>query len=333
MTSPDDFRDNVLFRGVPDAVIEEAAGIPEPCEFEAGKVILREGAASDHFYLIAKGNVGVSKRGRGGRQETLSRLGAGDFFGEMGMYDPQPRSARVTAEGPCRLGRVDAAGWERLLGLAPVQISLNLTRCIIQRLRGANTHFIEELMEAERLSLVGSMASTIIHDFRNPISVIFLATDLLDERCLDQPEIQRATQLIRRSVARMLNMAQELLDYSRGVSELALSEVAVLELLAEVEEQGCRDLGERGIDLDKRVEARGSILVDRGRFVRALLNLVRNAVEAMPDGGTLTLAAEAHPDGTAFVIADTGVGIPEHVLARLFEPFVTHGKSGGTGLG
>ena len=75
-------------------------------------------------------------------------------------------------------------------------------------------------------------------------------------------------------------------------------------------------------------------MVDAGRFARVLLNLVRNAVDAMPQGGILRLSVQQGADAqVVFQVRDTGVGIADDLMARLFEPFVTHGKSKGTGLG
>ena len=70
-----------------------------------------------------------------------------------------------------------------------------------------------------------------------------------------------------------------------------------------------------------------------GRFLRVLGNLVKNAREAMPTGGSLAISTDLADGWLRLRIADTGVGIPPEVLPRLFEPFVTHGKAGGTGLG
>jgi signal transduction histidine kinase len=84
----------------------------------------------------------------------------------------------------------------------------------------------------------------------------------------------------------------------------------------------------------RKDDARAQVMVDAGRFARVLLNLVRNAVDAMPQGGILRLSVQQGADAqVVFQVSDTGVGIADDLMARLFEPFVTHGKSKGTGLG
>jgi signal transduction histidine kinase len=75
------------------------------------------------------------------------------------------------------------------------------------------------------------------------------------------------------------------------------------------------------------------ILVDVGRFARMLLNLVKNSIEAMPNGGILRIAVRKQGAQVMFRISDTGCGIEPELQAKIFEPFVTFGKSKGTGLG
>lgn len=326
------FTNNRLFRGVAPEVLDRVIPIPRIVDFDTDEMIFDEGDPADGLYLIASGCVRISKRGRGGQQETLAYLESDDFFGEMALYDPAPRSARATATEPTRLGRIGRADLDKLLRLAPVEVSTNLTKVTIERLRQTDAHLIREVMEAERLSLVGSMASTIIHDFKNPINVILGAASLLEKRA-DDPGLVRYCAMIRRSVDRMLVMIQELLDFSRGTSDLTLESVSVGQLLAELDEQVLDRLPDVGVSVERRVAYSGTLRIDHLRFVRMLLNIIKNAVEAMPQGGTLTLTVDQRENDAKFVVSDTGHGIPHEILPTIFEPFVTYGKAGGTGLG
>lgn len=330
-TQPD-FRANKLFQGVPARLLARVSRIPEIAACETDAIIFDEGDSRDYLYLIGTGTVRVSKRGRGGQQETLAYLGAGDFFGEMALYDAELRSARATATERTVLGRIGEEEFEQLLAAAPVQIGRNLTRAVIQRLRGANTHLIREVLEAERLSLVGSMTSSIIHDLKNPMSVITNAAELLAERRGD-PLLLKLSGMIRRSADRVLVMIQELLDYSRGTVQLSLARVPVENLFEELEDQVLHGLSRKGILVERQIAYSGSLKMDQNRFVRVLINLIKNAVEAMPSGGTLALCVSCEGDHAVFTVADTGHGIPEYILPTIFEPFVTHGKAEGTGLG
>lgn len=324
--------ENLLVRGVPADLLPEICAIPQLVGYADGEVIFEEGDPPDYLYLIAKGAVRISKRGRGGQQETLSHLREGDFFGEMGLFDPDARSARATAAQPTQLGRVDRADLERLLRLAPLQISANLTRGLIRRLRDTDARMIDEILKAERLSLVGSMAARMSHDLKNPISVMLLVSSMLEEREGDSESIRLAG-ILQRSIDRMLGMIREVLEYSRGQPELDLHPIPVHRLLTELEAHILGQLSEGGIRLEKAISFRGDLLLDHDRMLRVLENLSKNAVEAMPSGGVLTLAVEQHEENILIGVADTGHGIPEEILPTIFEPFVTHGKSGGTGLG
>src|SRR5690606_20528680 len=133
-----------------------------------------------------------------------------------------------------------------------LEISANLTRESIRRLRNADSLLIAELLAAERLSLVGSMAAGIIHDFKNPITVILGAVQMIERRSDDATATKYAG-MIRRSVDGMLSMAQELLDYSRGAASLQLQTLSMGDLLAELDEQALNLLAASGIKVERRI--------------------------------------------------------------------------------
>jgi signal transduction histidine kinase len=87
------------------------------------------------------------------------------------------------------------------------------------------------------------------------------------------------------------------------------------------------------VHLVREIECQSDVMVDLGRFGRMLLNLVKNSVEAMPQGGVLRIAVRERGKEVVFRISDTGCGIEPELKAKIFEPFVTFGKSRGTGLG
>jgi signal transduction histidine kinase len=105
------------------------------------------------------------------------------------------------------------------------------------------------------------------------------------------------------------------------------------ELFEELEEQALHLLPAAGIRVERDIGFTGSIIIDRNRFIRMLLNIIRNAAEAMAAGGVLRVGVTRSEGEIRFTVEDTGGGIPEEILPTIFEPFVTHGKSSGTGLG
>lgn len=326
------FASNRLFAGISPEAVEQLCIIPRAFAVDAGTMVFDEGDPANELYLIASGRVRISKRGRGGEQETLNYLGPDDYFGEMALFESAPRSARATAVERTVLGRVDFSAFERILLEAPPQFHLNLTSWAVHRLRENDRLLIDQLLSSERLSMIGSMAAMMLHDFKNPISVIRGATELLQETSHD-PAVGHLTGMIVRSVDSMLSMIQELLDYSRGNSDLRLETVPVTYLMAELESQALGTMEGRGVRVERDVRLAGHVRADPVRLVRALLNIINNAGDVLQAGGALRLIIERDGGWVRFTISDNGPGIPQELLPRIFEPFVSKGKSHGTGLG
>ena len=326
------FRANQLLAGMSDAAFERFIGQVEIVHFAPDEVIFEEGAPGDCVFLIARGSVKISKKGRGGQQETLSYLSEGDFFGEMALVDDGLRSAQATAQNACVLGRVDESGWSLLFQIAANQVLANFTRAITRRLRQNNQHFIEEVMRNERLSMLGSTVSSIVHDMNNPLSCILAASEIMRQHT-DDPVIARMGGMIRDAVGRMEVMTRELVEFSRGTTRLDVRPTSLSELLQGLQHEfeECRAAN---IDVQTEIREDGEVHLDAQRMLRVLGNLVRNAREAMQiAGGQVKFRVEQRPDATSFEVSDTGCGIAPEVLPRIFEPFVTHGKAHGTGLG
>src|SRR6185295_1702485 len=115
----------------------------EVIHYGGGETIFAEDEPGDCLFLIGKGSVKISKKGRGGQQETLAHLAERDFFGEMALVDSGRRYAQASAVGYTVLGRIDRVGWDLLLHLAPHEVLGNFTRSVTKRLRNNNQHFIE----------------------------------------------------------------------------------------------------------------------------------------------------------------------------------------------
>ena len=326
------FTGNRLFEGIDPDLLDEIAADVNVVQFGDGEVVFHEGNPGDALYLVGKGSVKISKLGRGGQQETLGFIEAGNFFGEMALLDNQPRSATATAAEPTVLGVMREDVFHRILEVAPSRLHINFLHSVTERLRNVNSHFISEVMRAERLSLVGTMANSIIHDLKNPIHIVrscshFIAKDS------KEPRVRELAGMIDSAMDGMVSMTQELLDYARGSTSFTKKSVSIWRLLEEVNEQALRLLSGKNVQFVKHIAYEGEIEVDLPRFSRMLCNLLKNAREAMPSGGILTVATELVESEVILRVADTGVGIPPEILPKLFEPFVTYGKSHGTGLG
>jgi len=327
------FRTNLLIQGIPDISFQRLARQITVKRCDPGEIIFNEGDPGDCLYLIAQGSVKISKKGRGGRQETLAYLPQGDFFGEMALVDSGRRSAQASAQRACVLGSVDRQAWALLLSTAAPQVLSNFTRSVTRRLRSNNQQFIEELMRNERLSLLGSTISSVMHDINNPLSCIRAACDILHATNQDKLTSELA-KVIRDSLDRMEGMTRELMEFSRGTTKLELHRTTIAKLLEglEYDFQRCAKLN---IQVRNEILDEGEILIDRRRMLRVFANLLRNSCDAMKNtgGGLLTFRVQREGDTVCFEISDTGCGIPADLLPSIFEPFVSYGKAQGTGLG
>jgi signal transduction histidine kinase len=325
--------DNRLLRGCPEDVLARIEPLVEKLTLPPQEIVFRRGDAGDAMFLVLTGAVRLSVENPQKVEETVAMVAAGEFFGDMALLDHEPHVVQATTVGPATLGRIGGAEIEEILRLAPHVVPLNFVRTVHARIKESHRHFTEEILRGERLYHVGTMTGAIIHDFKNPLTAIQCACDLLETRDHDETH-RRVAEIIKRSVERMMGMTQELLDYTLGGSApLKFEPISVGGIIAGLEEQCLGDLPRRGITVEKHIDYEGKIEVDVLRFERVLLNIIKNAREAMPRGGRLRLAVYASGEWLVFEIEDTGKGMSPEVAAMIFEPFFTHGKPEGTGLG
>lgn len=189
----------------------------------------------------------------------------------------------------------------------------------------------EKLFRAERLSTLGLFSSAIAHDLRNPLNTVSLTMEWLRVRLADHPEerVQVRIATVRRELQRADQIIRTLLGFARtGEPELAPTDVnQILREVADVVEPP--ESVRLSLSLDENAP---EVPADRAQLFQVLENLVRNAIQAMPEGGEVRLSSEANCEKLHLRVADNGPGIPLDVQERIFEPLVTS-KSTGTGLG
>jgi PAS domain S-box-containing protein len=209
---------------------------------------------------------------------------------------------------------------------------------------GALAHFrdltrLHELAErvsrAERLSALGRMASGIAHEIRNPLNSVQGFVQLLAEGAGNDQE-REYCDIVLEEVRRINGIVQEMLDFARSRPE-AMESMDISALLEGVIRQMRAELSEAGIDLQVRLpQSMPPVRVNADRIKQVLLNLLRNACQATPPGGTVTVFVEEAPseeDARVRIgVQDTGHGIPEEEQGRIFDPFYTT-RDDGTGLG
>jgi signal transduction histidine kinase len=195
----------------------------------------------------------------------------------------------------------------------------------------------EELIVAERMATVGRLSLKVAHEVRNPISAIELNAEILQDIVRARPgqDADEATALvaaIRDQVKTLDALTEEYLTFAR-FPRPHFEEESINGLVQEVGEF-IRPVATRQ-GLGVRVETDPAVPmmeIDRGLLRQAVLNLVKNAMEALSRGGELTLSSRREAEAVEISVSDTGVGISDEVARRLFEPFFTT-KPQGTGLG
>ncbi len=195
-----------------------------------------------------------------------------------------------------------------------------------------NARMAQEMVSNERLSAVGRMASTIIHDIKNPMGTLRVYAQVMKKKSGNEEAAKLADEMIRQ-VDRFVNMTQEILDFTRGVSSMNIQEVEFGDVMNSVLDFIEKDLTKNNIQLIRQAEFTGKVNLDQDKLVRVFYNIASNARDAMPQGGTLTVRTVREDGFVKIEFIDSGTGMPEEVKKRIFEPFMTYGKKHGTGLG
>jgi signal transduction histidine kinase/CRP-like cAMP-binding protein len=195
-----------------------------------------------------------------------------------------------------------------------------------------NAKMAQELVNSERLAVIGRMASSIIHDIKNPMTTIKAYAQVIRKKIGEGETIQLVDEVIRQ-IDRLVNMAQEILDFSRGVTSINFTKIKLGDFLDGVVAFLARDFERNKIEIEKNFEFDDEVEIDVDKMTRVVFNIAHNSRDAMPEGGKFIVKTWREDDFFFMQFTDTGKGMPEEVKKKLFEPFVTYGKKHGTGLG
>jgi signal transduction histidine kinase len=191
----------------------------------------------------------------------------------------------------------------------------------------------DELVRAERLSTVGKMASSIIHDIKSPMTVIRGFVTFLARDDLPTEKRQQMARTVMNAIDTFTGMTQEILDYAHGESSLILQPVNVRSLVESVCSFLETNFAGKGIETKMALAFSDTLVMDAEKMRRVFYNIASNAYDAMEQGGIFTITSDLNDNCVEFHLKDTGPGIPKQIQDTLFEPFVSWGKEHGTGLG
>ena len=342
------------FSELGSADLEALARICTAVNYPPRSVIAREGFDAESLFALTTGNVGIWVDHGGDSADLLAVREAPCLVGEMSVADQLPRSATIVAGSPVAGYDIDADAFRTLLQERG-SIALSLMKGISRIVRSSNDSFVSELrskyqeleeankelrqaqnllVRQERLSSLGRFSSMIIHDLRNPLSVINGYTDMLNLKLeSDKGDLKKYVGQIKREANRLAGLTSEWLDYSRGEIRLAYSATELEGLFDRVKEHVSRQMDSRDIELRMNSEFNGPVMLDVERIERVLINLLDNSRKACRRGGLISVRAFSSRDRLVLEVEDNGTGMSEETLHHVFEPFYSTSERGGTGLG
>jgi signal transduction histidine kinase len=205
-----------------------------------------------------------------------------------------------------------------------IVLGLVLTWLMFVSIRSAR----DELVRQERIFTIGRLATSIVHDLRNPLAAVYGGAEMLVDSDLPPESVKRLARNIYRSSRQIQELLQDLLDVSRGKSP-------TMEMcrLSDVVDAACQSLPHDRVEIHQEIAPDIELPLERARMERVFTNLLGNAVEAMPQGGEIHIRAIRNGKSVVVEVEDTGPGLSQDIRTRLFEPFVSAGKKNGLGLG
>lgn len=190
----------------------------------------------------------------------------------------------------------------------------------------------EDLIRQEQISTISRLSSSIVHDLRNPLAAIYGGAELLVDAELSSEQQRRLAANIYNSSRRIRDLLQELLDVSMAKNK-PVEACKLIEIVASARDGLLRSAELQAVSITVEIPEECEVVVSRGRLERVFVNLITNAIDSMPEGGTVRIRADLAPGNIMVRVEDSGAGISDEAWPNLFRPFASFGKKNGLGLG
>ena len=323
-----------LFSGLKPDEIKALQKAAQERKFSANEEIFKEGDTGDGVYVVKEGLVQISGLVGPGVRHVFSRIEPGEVFGEMAVLENKPRSASAVATEATTVYFVARDEMLKLVEGSP-SLAMGLLREISNRLREFNQQYIQEVLQTERLAVVGRFARSIVHDLKNPLNIIGITAEMAGMEKATVESRRLAKSRISHQVDRISDLVNEIMEFTSGSHDAFVAaptdyEVFVQQLVDEIRPE--IELKSASIRLENPPPP-VKLLLDPKRLRRVFYNLIHNATDAMPGGGKILLRFSVTEREVTTEIEDTGPGIAPEIATKLFDAFATFGKAHGTGLG
>ncbi len=348
----DVLKNNIIFSNLSEKDLRQIAELSRELSFKKGETIIKENEIADAFYIIVKGKVEIVKEGEESQEEVLATKSEGEVFGEMAVIDELPRSATIRATTNIELLRLDKDSFKKLLRSFS-DMSLEIARSICSTVRTTNSAYIKdlekrnkqleaayaklkktqnELIQVEKLSVIGKFASLIIHDIKNPMGNIRAYAELIRMYSGNNEKIQKSSDVIMSEVDRLIKMTSELLEFSRGEIVLNKMPINISSLLSTLVDTVKEELLRKNVKIIFNEKCDSLVMIDSEKISRVFHNLVSNSADSILKEVLIIIKTVAENNWVKWTIQDNGVGMNIVELSKIFEAFYTNKKKG-TGLG
>jgi nitrogen-specific signal transduction histidine kinase len=195
-----------------------------------------------------------------------------------------------------------------------------------------NADLVEQLLKSERISSLGKMANFLIQDIKKPILVSKRYSEHLLKKELSDDVVQVVNMLLEQ-LNNIADLVQSTSNYSDGESVLRSSKVSFNEAVSEFITRIDSYVQSMNCEIIEKLDSDVTVEIDTKEFFQGFKHIIKNACEAMPNGGDINITTSVEQNKIKLIVKDNGQGIPTGFNEKIFEPFMSYGKKTGTGLG